>query len=84
VAGSTIVISADILETEERSARFDGDAARPAVDYVFWTYSLGTYRHILAMLGFEIIRTVKENFRYTMVEGMYPRTAIVAERKAGG
>ena len=56
VAGSMIVINTDVLETEDRIARFDGDASRPDFDYVFWTYSLGTYRHVLRMLGFETIR----------------------------
>jgi 2-polyprenyl-3-methyl-5-hydroxy-6-metoxy-1,4-benzoquinol methylase len=84
VTDSTIVINTDVLETEERIARFDGDASRPEIDYVFWTYSLGTYRHVLAMLGFDIIRTVKKAFRFTDVEGMYPRTAIVAQRASSG
>jgi SAM-dependent methyltransferase len=79
----TLMINTDLLPTEERIARFDGDAGNPDVDYVFWTYSLGTYRHVLRILGFEIVRTETYEFRYTHVEGMYPRTAIVAERVAG-
>jgi SAM-dependent methyltransferase len=79
-ASDTIVINTDLLETEDRIARFDGNADRPEFDFVFWTYSLGTYRHVLRMLGFDIIRTMKRDFRYTQPEGMYPRTAIVARR----
>jgi SAM-dependent methyltransferase len=79
-ASGTIVVSTDLLETEDRIARFDGNADRPDIDFVFWTYSLGTYRHIFRMLGFEIVRTVKREFRYTHLNGMYPKTAIVARR----
>lgn len=77
---NTIVISTEVLETEEAIARFAGDPEKPEIDYVFWVYSLGTYRRILKMLGFEIVRTVEHSFRYTPLNGAFPRTAIVADR----
>jgi len=83
IASSMIVINTEVLETEDRIARFDGDASRPDFDYVFWTYSVGTYRHVLRMLGFEIIRITKQDYRHTLLEGLYPRTAIVARRIHG-
>jgi hypothetical protein len=62
------------------TARFDGNADRPDADFVFWTYSMGIYRHVFRMLGFEILRAVKRDFFYTHMNGMFPRTAIVARR----
>lgn len=79
----TLVISTELLNTEEPTARFSGNAGRPDVDYVFWVYSLGVYRHVLKMLGFDIVRVVTKKFRYTHLSGDYPRTAIVAQRTAG-
>ena len=80
-ATGTIVINTDMLETEDRIARFDGHADFPETDYVFWTYSLGTYRHILAMLGFDIVQAEKRHFRFEPRNDVFPRTAIVAERR---
>jgi 2-polyprenyl-3-methyl-5-hydroxy-6-metoxy-1,4-benzoquinol methylase len=54
VTRSTLAITTPVLPTEERIARFVGDVTAPEIDYVFWVYSLGTYRQILGMLGFEI------------------------------
>jgi hypothetical protein len=75
-----ITISTEVIETEEAVARFAGNADRPETDYVFWVYSLGTYRHVLKMLGFEIVRTVKRDFISNRYKGAFPRTAIVAQR----
>ena len=81
-AGDFLIINTALLETEEKIARFDGDANCPEADYVFWTYSLGTYRHILGMLGFQIERAVTRSFQANFIGGaMHPRTAIVARRR---
>jgi len=72
------VISTHLLETEDRIAQFSGDASKPDMSYVFWIYSLGIYRHVLAMLGFDIARTVTGQFRYNTLNGSFLRTAIVA------
>ena len=80
LARHTIVISTELLETEEPIAEFRGRIDRPDIDYMFWAYSIGVYRHVLAMLGFTIVRTVTGNFRSEFLKGEFPRTAIVAER----
>jgi SAM-dependent methyltransferase len=54
VTRSTLVITTPVLPTEESIARFLGDVTAPEIDYVFWVYSLGTYRQILGILGFEV------------------------------
>jgi 2-polyprenyl-3-methyl-5-hydroxy-6-metoxy-1,4-benzoquinol methylase len=76
-----LVINTELIDIEEAIARFAGNADRPEIDYVFWVYSLGTYRQVLRMLGFEIVRTVTKDFIYTVLNGAFPRTAIVAVRR---
>jgi SAM-dependent methyltransferase len=75
-----LVISTDLRETEDPIAHFMGRIDLPNNDHVFWVYSLGVYRHVLLMLGFNIIRTVTRDFRFNWRNGDFPRTAIVAQR----
>lgn len=82
VTRGTMVLNVTILETEEKMARFEGSAAMPHHDYVFWTYSLAVYREVLKMLGFRIARVVRGEFYFEDLKGFFPRDAIVAERLA--
>ncbi len=75
-----LAIVTPVLDTEEKIARFDGDAARPDADYVWWTYSLGTYRHVLRMLGFEIERVTTGRYWFEVGETYGERSTIVAAR----
>lgn len=85
VAEDTIVINTDYLDDDGPLARFNGHPALPQNDFVFWTYSLGIYKSVLAMLGFDIIRIHKDSFLGTPPEQGAPRpsldrAAIVARR----
>lgn len=87
VADRYIVINTDYIDSDRPIARFNGDAARPASSYIFWTYSIETYARILAICGFEIERVHKDTFLGTPgVIGEkrpeMPRAAIVARRVA--
>lgn len=66
--------------TEHRTAALIGHAQRPQEELAFWAYSLGSYRHVLAMLGFNIARVTTDMFNYRGGAGFVPRHAIVAER----
>jgi SAM-dependent methyltransferase len=61
VCKDTLVISEAMLNTQRRIARFDATAARGPV-YHFWLLSRGTYRELLAMLGFEIRRFTRNKY----------------------
>jgi hypothetical protein len=52
---STLVINSEVIDSNDKFARFNGDATKPQFDYVFWTYSMGVYREVLKMLGFQNI-----------------------------
>lgn len=77
----TLVISSEVLPTEEPLARFVGHPDRPETDYVFWVYSVGTYRAILGILGFDLVRVTTADYHYTALGGAFPRTALVAQRR---
>lgn len=80
VTSGRMSIVTPVLDTEDKIARFDGDADRPDADYVWWTYSLGTYRHVLRMLGFEIERITTARYWFELGEIWGERTTIVAAR----
>jgi SAM-dependent methyltransferase len=66
-------------DTTAPIAWFLGRADRPGADAVFWAYSMVVYREVLAMLGFEIERAERREFR--LADGTpSPRTTIVARR----
>lgn len=83
VTGETMVIATDLIDSEERTARFEPRANNPDQDYTWWTYSLGTYREVLGMLGFEIERVTTANYRYARMNTTAKRYSIVARRVAG-
>lgn len=66
---TTMIIVTPMLETDEPIARFLGNSDKPAKDFVFWMYSRGVYRHVLAMLGFEIVEIQKRGFRFVVDGG---------------
>jgi SAM-dependent methyltransferase len=82
VAASEIVITTSVIKTEDKIARFDGDASRPDIDFAWWTYSIGTYRHVLRMLGFGIVSISEAEYRFELADSLANRTTIVARRGA--
>jgi SAM-dependent methyltransferase len=80
VAASELVITTPVLDTDERIANFAGDASKPDVDYIWWTYSLGIYRHVLRMLGFEITSISKGQYKSLLANALDSRTTILAKR----
>lgn len=87
VASTYIVINTDYIAGDEPVARFNGLPERPEYSFVFWSYTIETYRRILAICGFEIETVYKDSFLGTpAVPGgerpNMPRAAIVARRIA--
>lgn len=76
----TLVIVSPLLETEERIARFESLASNPAADFTWWTYSLGVYREVFAMLGFRIAKVSREKYYYMYGDELKERATIVAVR----
>jgi SAM-dependent methyltransferase len=77
----TMVLITPLLQTEERVARFEPRADRPEQDFTWWTYSVGLYREVLAILGFRIERIGYSNY-YHEYEGRFEeRPTVVAVRE---
>jgi SAM-dependent methyltransferase len=80
----TMVIVSPLLQTEERIARFESLASNPAADFTWWTYSLGVYREVFAMLGFRITKISHEKYYYMYGDELKERATIVAVRGEQG
>jgi SAM-dependent methyltransferase len=78
----TIVVVTDVLETEDNTARLLCDPEKPDASYNWWVLSLGIYRMIFQMIGFEIASFTEAEYRCAW-ECDTRRNTIVAHRKAG-
>jgi SAM-dependent methyltransferase len=77
----TLVLVTPLIHTDERIARFEPRAERPEQDFTWWTYSVGLYREVLALLGFRVERIVYSNY-YHEYEGRFEqRPTVVAVRQ---
>ncbi|HKR01397.1 MAG TPA: hypothetical protein VJT09_12040, partial [Pyrinomonadaceae bacterium] len=76
----TMVLITPLLETEERVARFMGEAARLEADFTWWIYSVGVYREVLAMLGFGIKDITRSRYFYDYGQRLEERYTLVAVR----
>src|SRR5882762_3318565 len=76
----TMVIVSPLLQTEERIARFEALASNPEADFTWWTYSLGVYREVFAMLGFSIAKVSHAKYYYMYGDRFEERSTIVAVR----
>jgi len=76
----TIVVVSPLLQTEERIARFEALAGNPEADFTWWTYSLGVYREVFAMLGFRITKVSHAKYYYMYGDELKERATIVAVR----
>ncbi len=77
----TLVLVTPVLETEERIARFEPRADNPEQDFTWWTYSIGIYREVLAMLGFRIERITYASYYHEYEQRIEERPTIVAARE---
>jgi len=76
----TIVIVSPLLDTDERTARFEALAGNPDADFTWWTYSLGVYREVFSMLGFTIAKVSHADYYYMYGDRFEQRSTIVAVR----
>jgi SAM-dependent methyltransferase len=76
-----LVLVTPLLQTEEKIARFEPSADRPADDFTWWTYSVGLYRELLAILGFRIERISPGNYYHEFAGRMEERATLVAVRE---
>jgi len=80
VTKDKMVLVTPVLETDERIARFEPTADNPEYDFTWWIYSIGVYREVLTMLGFNITRISAAKYFYEHGGTYEERTTIVASR----
>jgi SAM-dependent methyltransferase len=81
VTRETLVLVTPLIQTDERIARFEPTADRPEADYTWWTYSVGLYREVLAILGFRIERISYGNYYHEYEQRFEERPTLVAVRE---
>ena len=77
----TLVINTEVHPSDERVAYFAGSQAHPEANYTFWLYSLGLYRELLGILGFQLTRQHEAVYRCVMDGQDHARCALVATRR---
>ena len=77
----TLVLVTPLLQTEEGIARFEPRANNPEQDFTWWTYAIGVYREVLAMLGFRIERITYASYYHEYERRLEERPTIVAVRE---
>lgn len=82
------IIIVDNIDTgrEDKVARLIADANDPTLHYFWWVYSLGLYREIFTMLGYDIVglsqdqyTQIKENGETETQSGVF--TTLTAEKR---
>jgi len=80
LTSETLVLVTPLLETDEPVARFEARADNPDQDYTWWTYSVGLYREVLAILGFRLERVTRATYHHRYGGSDEERTTLVAVR----
>ena len=77
-----MVLVTPLVESNEKIARFEPNADRPEADFTWWTYSVGLYRELLRILGFEIEKITRANYYHEFAGRLEERASLVAVRAA--
>jgi SAM-dependent methyltransferase len=81
VARERLVLVTPLIESDEKIARFEPSTDRPEDDFTWWTYSVGLYRELLAILGFEIEKISRSEYFHEFENRMEERSTLVAVRE---
>jgi SAM-dependent methyltransferase len=77
-----MIVVTPLLDTDEAITRFEGRANNPEADFTWWVYSVGVYREVFGMLGFEIEKISRANYYYMYGDRDEERATIVARRRS--
>src|ERR1043166_4467556 len=76
-----MILVTPLIQEDEKIARFEPSADRPADDFTWWTYSVGLYRELFAILGFTVERITSAEYYHEYVDRMEARSTLVAKRE---
>jgi SAM-dependent methyltransferase len=84
LCADTLIIAEGMLDTDDTIAKFHARASTGGPEWLWWQYSRGMWREILAILGFEVTAMLTD--RYTCLHeyniGESDITTIVARRES--
>jgi hypothetical protein len=69
-----------LLERDDKHALLLGSADQPDHSYVWWAYSLGIYREVFRMLGFDLAAVTKNKYRFNRSQDAAERYTMIATR----
>ena len=75
-----LILVTPLIQTDEKIARFEPSADRPEDDFTWWTYSVGLYRELLAILGFTVEKIASGEYYHEYAGRMEARSTLVAKR----
>ncbi|HSB29485.1 MAG TPA: class I SAM-dependent methyltransferase [Pyrinomonadaceae bacterium] len=78
VVRERLVLITPLIESDEKFARFEPAVDRPGDDFTWWTYSIGLYRELLGILGFEIEKISRAEYFHEYENRMEERSTLVA------
>lgn len=76
-----LILVTPLIQQDEKIARFEPSADRPEDDFTWWTYSVGLYREMLAILGFTIEKIASSEYYHEYAGRMEARSTLVAKRE---
>ena len=76
----TMVLVTPLIQTDDKMARFEPSVDRPKDDFTWWTYSVGLYREVLAILGFSISQITYGSYYHDYEERAEERPTVIAVR----
>ena len=75
-----LVVVTPVIDTEEKVAHFVPRADNPEQNYTWWGYSIGLYRELLKILGFDIEQISYSDYYHEFAGRMEERATLVAVR----
>jgi SAM-dependent methyltransferase len=78
----TLVIVEGMIDSEDRFAKFFA-RADGGPEWIWWQYSTGLYRELMAIIGFEVIALTEHSYtcHHEYTHGAIPVKTLVARRK---
>ena len=58
-----LILTEGMVDSEDTTAKFFAQAAAQGPEWLWWRYSIGTYRELMAIMGYEVLSVTKNQYR---------------------
>jgi SAM-dependent methyltransferase len=85
VCNNTLIISEGMYDTDDTVAKFHARDVSKGPEWLWWQYSRGLWKEILAIMGFEVVNITTDKYAcfHEYSPGEVEITTIVAKKKLG-